>query len=270
MKEIWKDITGYEGRYQVSNTGKVVSLKYNPPKEIFQTTTNCGYKQVKLYCNGAKKQIGIHRLVAFAFVEGYENGLEVNHIDGNKTNNLYTNLEWVTRSQNQQHQFKMYGKEKKRNYCSYCGKEISSTAVLCTSCNGLKNRKIQRPSREQLKQDIKCGCFTKVGEKYGTSDNIIRKWCIQYELPYKSKIIRNTSESGWEKENWNDIPPKEKVAKEEYIVLMIDKKSNQVLHTFINFMDAAEYLGDKSYHNHIIDVCYKRRKSAYGYYWKKI
>ena len=54
MKEIWKDVQGYEGLYQVSNDGDVISLRFDPPKHIYQTITNSGYKQVILFKNGRK------------------------------------------------------------------------------------------------------------------------------------------------------------------------------------------------------------------------
>lgn len=97
--EVWKDIEGYEGLYQVSNYGNVVSLNYNGTGKrrlIKPRATQLGYYQVQLYKNGCRKYCLIHRLVAKAFVGGYAKGLHVNHIDENKSNNCYLNLEWVT------------------------------------------------------------------------------------------------------------------------------------------------------------------------------
>ena len=101
--ELWKDIEGYEGYYQISNYGRVKNVKTN--NILSGDTNNVGYKRVTLY-SPIRKRFFIHRLVAYHFCEGYKEGLVVNHKDGNKTNNYYLNLEWVTRSENDKHAFK--------------------------------------------------------------------------------------------------------------------------------------------------------------------
>lgn len=101
IEEIWKDIKGFEGRYQVSNMGRVWSLLSN--KEL-KPSTYQGYKRVNLtISNGKYKTVSVHRLVALAFVDGYSDGLEVNHIDENPENNIANNLEWVTHAKNVVH-----------------------------------------------------------------------------------------------------------------------------------------------------------------------
>lgn len=102
--EEWKDIKGYEGYYQISSYGNVKSLLTN--KILIGDTNNGGYKRVWLYTT-VKKRYFIHRLVALHFCEGYADDLVINHKDGNKTNNNADNLEWVTRSENDLHAFKM-------------------------------------------------------------------------------------------------------------------------------------------------------------------
>lgn len=99
MIEIWKDIEGYEGLYQISNLGRVKSF-YKEGRILKQSIDKDGYFYVGLFKN--KKQITkqVHRLVALAFVDGYFEGAVVNHIDENKQNNIYTNLEWVTTQYN--------------------------------------------------------------------------------------------------------------------------------------------------------------------------
>ena len=131
MEEVWKEIPEYENLYAVSNLGRVKSLRFSPSKDIYQTTTNCGYKQVKLHKFGKAKQIGVHRLVAMMFVDGYSENLEVNHKDLNKENNVYTNLEWVTRADNQKHQYLAYHQNYSVNRCKICGEEISKGATYC-------------------------------------------------------------------------------------------------------------------------------------------
>lgn len=104
--EIWKDIAGYEGLYQVSNLGNVRSLRYrnrDEVRELFLKPHVRGYLQVELHKDGKRKMFTVHRLVALAFVDGYEENKQVNHIDENKRNNVSTNLEWVSASQNVLH-----------------------------------------------------------------------------------------------------------------------------------------------------------------------
>ena len=106
MNEIWKDIAGYEGLYQVSNLGNVRSLRYrnhDEVRELYLKPHTKGYLQVELHKDGKRKMVTVHRLVAMAFVDGYEDDKQVNHIDENKENNVSTNLEWVTVSQNVLH-----------------------------------------------------------------------------------------------------------------------------------------------------------------------
>lgn len=102
--ETWKDIKGYEGYYLVSNLGNVKSVKNN--KILVGDINNIGYRRITLYLP-IKKRFFVHRLVAMCFCEGYMDNLVVNHIDGNKLNNKADNLEWVTRSQNDLHAYKL-------------------------------------------------------------------------------------------------------------------------------------------------------------------
>jgi len=110
MKEIWKDVAGYEGLYQVSNLGKVKSLNYNhtgKPKIMSFKHGTTDYLFVSLSKHKRVKNKYIHVMVAEAFVPN-KNGLPcVNHIDGDKTNNRVENLEWVTYSQNTRHAIKI-------------------------------------------------------------------------------------------------------------------------------------------------------------------
>lgn len=111
MKEIWRDIKGYEGLYQVSNLGNVKSLerktkhKYN--KEIIMKKHfNGNYYFVRLCKNSQKKNFFIHRLVAENFIKMMPNKKYVNHINGIKTDNNLNNLEWVSASENVLHAIK--------------------------------------------------------------------------------------------------------------------------------------------------------------------
>ena len=101
--EIWKDIEGYGGLYQVSNLGRVKSLNYNRTKKekILKPRSNKdGYLNVNLYKEGRMKTCLVHRLVAKAFIPNPDNKSQVNHRDEDKTNNCVDNLEWMTRREN--------------------------------------------------------------------------------------------------------------------------------------------------------------------------
>lgn len=101
-KEIWKDIKGYEGFYQVSNMGRIRSIDGVTRKPVKYGL----YLTIQLSKNGTEKLFYIHRLVALTFISNPLNKKEVNHIDGNKLNNMVKNLEWVTRRENAIHSIK--------------------------------------------------------------------------------------------------------------------------------------------------------------------
>lgn len=101
MNEIWKDIKGYEGLYQVSNTGKVISILSRRERKVSVKDNGYGYLPLVKYKIHTKFQI--HRLVAEHFIPNSENKPEVNHKDGNKLNNCADNLEWVTHKENIAH-----------------------------------------------------------------------------------------------------------------------------------------------------------------------
>lgn len=99
MSEIWKEIKGYEGLYQVSNLGRVRSLRYN--KILKPCVSKTGYEYVLLVDrNSHNKNHRLHRLVAMTFLPNPENLPQVNHKDENKLNNCADNLEWCTAGYN--------------------------------------------------------------------------------------------------------------------------------------------------------------------------
>lgn len=102
MQEIWLPVHDYEGLYEVSNLGRIRSLKrqHVPKTHIVKTRLNRdGYELVTLH-NKSRKTVSVHRLVALHFIENPNNREEVNHIDENKTNNSVSNLEWLSCKEN--------------------------------------------------------------------------------------------------------------------------------------------------------------------------
>lgn len=109
-KEIWQDIEGYEGLYQVSSMGRVKSLKRTDrlgrtvEGRILKPGDNGGgYLNVALCVGGKSKTHKVHRLVCEAFRDNPENKLDVNHLNEDKTDNRVCNLEWATRKENNNH-----------------------------------------------------------------------------------------------------------------------------------------------------------------------
>lgn len=114
-REIWKDVKGYEGLYQVSNFGEIKHLPYDfrnisgthhiNERKLIPHTNNNGYYMVDLYKNNKRKTLLLHRLVAQAFVENPNNYPIVNHKDNTPSNCNASNLEWCTLSYNSQYSY---------------------------------------------------------------------------------------------------------------------------------------------------------------------
>ena len=126
--EIWKDIEGYEGLYQVSNCGRVRSLWLGKEKVLQPVKHKNGYLFVSL---GRKKIISIHRLVAEAFIPNPDNLPQVNHRDENKENNNVDNLEWCDAKYNNN-----YGTHNKRVSDTQINDQNKSKKVIQFSKTG--------------------------------------------------------------------------------------------------------------------------------------
>jgi len=117
MEEIWKDVSGYEGLYQVGSSGKIKSLitkgligknKTDTTERLMTPAVNDkGYLRISIINSDSKrKSHRVHRLVAIEFIPNPDSKKEVNHINGIKTDNRIENLEWCTLSENTKHYHK--------------------------------------------------------------------------------------------------------------------------------------------------------------------
>ena len=120
LREIWCDIPGYDGIYQVSNYGNVKSCQRIVPslfsgsqkvsERILKQSTDKGYKRVTLSYMGKTFRKSVHFFVATCFVKNPDKKPHINHIDGDKSNNCASNLEWCTPSENERHSYAKLGK----------------------------------------------------------------------------------------------------------------------------------------------------------------
>ena len=129
--ELWVDVSGFEGVYQVSNFGRIKSLKRESfgdhKKSISEKLLKIrisigGYGLVWLRSGNVGKGLSVHRLVCLSFIPNLDNKKEVNHKDGNKLNNHISNLEWVTPSENQIHAYSI-GLRKNKKGSKYKAKQ---------------------------------------------------------------------------------------------------------------------------------------------------
>lgn len=143
----WKSVKGYEGIYEISDTGLVRNLRKDSKnrtyhgKILIPGLTGSGYPFVLLSVNGVTKNKMIHRLVADAFISNPDKLREVNHKDGNKTNNRVTNLEWCTRAENLKH--------------------AVNTGLRYSQCNIIRGVKMTTPDGQTLrfKSMKECGQY---------------------------------------------------------------------------------------------------------------
>jgi len=201
QEEIWKDIAGYEGLYQVSNLGRVMSFKKKSNSLLLSPSCSRGYLAVNLYINGNVKNPSIHRLVAIAFIPNPLNKPCVNHIDGNKLNNKLSNLEWCTYSENELHSIHVLGKKKSIGIKGE--KNPLSKRVYQFSFNGIIiNEFVSRQAafkfvKSNINQDACIGAIANAltgisrhsyGSKWSYSPNFLDIDILHNKKKYKNKI----------------------------------------------------------------------------------
>lgn len=162
MIEIWKDIKGFEGFYQVSNKGRIKSLAYQcgtvfkHEKIRALSLTKDGYVKIRLLHNGKDETRRVHKLVAEAFL-GLSN-LTVNHKDGNKQNNSVENLEYIDRHEQLKHAYKL-GLKKAMKGVNNPSSKLNQEQIKYIRANYVKGSKIYGGSA--------------LGRKFGVSERVI-------------------------------------------------------------------------------------------------
>ena len=175
--EIWKDIEGYEGRYQVSNMGRVTSLNYKGHKSevriLKQSFNDNDYLTVMLYKDGKMKKIRVHRLVAQTFIENIGDKPCVDHISTVKTDNRAENLRFVTHKENMNNELT---KEKMKLSKTRKGrKNPNYKGFICIFSNG-------EVTKEMTVKEI--------GELLGVSGRVVIR-IAKSNKPYKPRNKKN-------------------------------------------------------------------------------
>lgn len=158
--ELWKDIKGYEGKYQVSSFGRVKNalnyiMSVIPDKD--------GYSQVSLRKPQGKACLKrLHRLVALAFIPNLQNKKYINHIDGNKENNHIENLEWCTNGENIHHAYKIGLRSNEKFW----------KPVICVT-TGKRYSSITEASKDTNIEDWKISFICKGKEKFKSRKGLV-------------------------------------------------------------------------------------------------
>lgn len=244
--ELWKDVVGFEGRYQVSNKGNVKSLRFlghNAEKLMKLSEHHSGYFTVQLGKHPAKTYL-VHQLVAKAFIPPIEGKKLVNHIDGNKHNNCVENLEWVTVQENNTHAIET-GLRNPHSTPKKFGKDhYSSKPVLQYDLNGKFIKKWDCQSDVARAYNIKSIGFCIDKPTMTCKGYMWRSYTGEIKLQIEPHNSRLSS----------------------YEVNQYDMQG-----CFIRTWDSAHTAADKLGipFKGISDCCYGRQKSSGGYIWKR-
>lgn len=153
----WRDVVGFEGKYQVSSDGRVRNAR-TMQELTLNRLTKCGYRKAALWKDGKSHEKRIHRLVAEAFIPKVEGKRTVNHVDGDKLNNAVSNLEWSDRKEQLQHAYDLGLK-----------KPMKGSA---NSQSKLTPQQVEEIRRSYVPHSKEFGSVA-LGRKYGVSHRVI-------------------------------------------------------------------------------------------------
>lgn len=278
MDEIWKDIEGYEGRYQISNYGRVKSF-VRTERLLNPRNRGNGYPSVHLSKDGEAKEYFVHRLVAEAFLPNPNNYPIVNHIDSNKANSNVNNLEWTTEKGNMQHASKQGNM---RYHPQNLAKAQASKRIPVVAKDKFGNEYYFESQREAAKElkissgHIAAACRKEYG--YKTAGGYEFRYADDERqknaLPKKTGMTKEEiSEYVREKMRGNKYsqgrkPSAKNIQRSKETlgipVVQYDKQGNMIAE-YLTCNEATKATGI----THIDDVVAGKRKTAGGYIWKR-
>lgn len=166
MEEMFKPIPGYENYYEISNFGRIrnfVGGKGRTAGRIIKSfPTGHGYYEATLYINGQRGRIRTHAMVMLLFMGIRPEGLQINHKDGNKSNNCLDNLEYVTPKQNVQHAINIGLVKKEKRYIG----EPPDIKIKCLRCVIIKSVDLFRKSKRDSYQSYCRDCMNRLNREY--------------------------------------------------------------------------------------------------------
>lgn len=171
-----------EGRKELSRSALVDKIKI-PSQNIFvkNSTTSRSTAKRRLLDDGI-----IENRCSECGLQSDWNGkpivLILDHINGVRDDNRIENLRFLCPNCNSQQNTFGSRNRRKKYFCRECGKETKGHSMYCPKCASTKSRKVVRPNREQLEQEIRENSWVALGRKYGVSDNAVRKWAKQYDI----------------------------------------------------------------------------------------
>ena len=262
--EIWKEINGYEGIFQISDNGKVKSLYGRKPRIRKPYKKENGYLSISLSKGGVSKTFYIHRLVAEAFIPNPENLPQVNHKDENKTNNNVNNLEWCTALYNLN-----YGTYRERVSNSKTNNPKVSKKVMQFDLEGnfvSEYPSVKETSRQTgfIHQNIQACCK----EKSRMCNSYIFLYKKDFSEEYLKKRIEKTKEKRnviITKDHRDKIVKKLINGKRSKPVLQYTK-SGEFVKEWPSMKEAERETGIKE--SGISCCCIGYSKSSGGYIWK--
>lgn len=169
----------------------------------YNSVTPNGYNIIDIINGETSSYVFLTKEVVLSIIKDIKNNLDFNSIAEKydiSIRSVYSINNGATHYQpNEKYPLReLQDLTKKYHYCIDCGVEISKGATRCRKCQSLLSRKVNRPTRNELKNLIRNNTFSSIGSMYGVSDNAIRKWCKQDNLPYRVKDIKSYSLDEWE------------------------------------------------------------------------